>query len=88
MKKYDLEHQDDGALSECADGEYYLCSDVDSSEAQWTAINKVQLARIAMLESKLLDAIECTAMWGAYASAYFQEKHDLAGDLKRLKSAL
>lgn len=31
------------------------------------------------------DAAETIAHWGAYASAYFQEKHDLAGDIARFK---
>ena len=36
----------------------------------------------------LADAIECVESWAAYVSPYFQEKHDLAGDLARLRAAL
>jgi hypothetical protein len=45
-------------------------------------------ARIAQLEAALADAIECVGSWAAYASPYFQEKHDLAGDIARLQAAL
>lgn len=44
--------------------------------------------RIQALEAALADAIECVESWGAYADAYFQQKHDLAGDLSRLRVTL
>jgi hypothetical protein len=40
------------------------------------------------LADALLDAIECVESWAAYASPYFQEKHNLRGDLGRLHAAL
>lgn len=36
----------------------------------------------------LKDARELVDDWGAYASNYMQEKHDLAGDIERLDSAI
>ena len=45
-------------------------------------------ARVRELETALGDAIECVESWAAYATDYFREKHDLAGDLARLRAAL
>lgn len=36
----------------------------------------------------LKDARECVEAWAAYASEYFREKHDLAGDLARIDAAI
>lgn len=47
-----------------------------------------QQERIRTLEGALTDAIECVESWSGYASSYFQDKHDLEGDLKRLNAAL
>lgn len=44
---------------------------------------KAQTARIAELEAALKAAAEDIGDWGAYASQYFQEKWDLAGEVKR-----
>jgi lipopolysaccharide biosynthesis protein len=40
------------------------------------------------LRKALEDAIECVESWSGYASEYFQDKHDLKGDLSRLRAAL
>lgn len=40
------------------------------------------------LLAALKDARELVDGWGAYASNYMQEKHDLAGDIKRLSAAI
>ena len=45
-------------------------------------------AEIERLRALLSEAIEEVENWGAYASPYFQQKHDLAGELKRLRSAM
>ncbi|WP_444756802.1 hypothetical protein [Pseudomonas sp. A014] len=39
------------------------------------------------LRKALLEASEDVAAWGAYASEYFQEKHDLAGCVAKLHAA-
>jgi len=40
------------------------------------------------LLAAIKDARELVDDWGAYAPAYMQEKHDLAGDLDRLDAAI
>lgn len=47
-----------------------------------------QSARIAVLEEALRDAGGMVEAWAGYASEYFQDKHDLAGDLARIDAAL
>lgn len=43
---------------------------------------------IDLLRAELENARELVIEWGAYASEYFQEKYDLAGDIARLDAAL
>lgn len=43
---------------------------------------------IEKLRAALIKAIDCVEFWAAYASEYFQEKHDLADDLRDLRAAL
>jgi hypothetical protein len=45
-------------------------------------------ARLEKAEAGLVDAIECVDHWAEYADKYFQEKHDLTGDLARLRGYL
>jgi hypothetical protein len=45
-------------------------------------------AENAWLRDALRLAIENVEFWAAYASPYFQDKHDLAGDLQKLRAAL
>jgi hypothetical protein len=45
-------------------------------------------AENARLREALRLAIESVEFWAAYASPYFQDKHDLAGDLQKLRAAL
>lgn len=40
------------------------------------------------LLAALKEARELVDDWGAYAPAYMQEKHDLAGDLDKLDAAI
>jgi hypothetical protein len=44
--------------------------------------------KVEDLREALVEAREDVAEWGAYASPYFQEKWDLAGDLARIDAAL
>jgi hypothetical protein len=44
--------------------------------------------RIAELETALRVARENVVEWAGYASDYFREKHDLAGDLQAIDAAL
>lgn len=45
-------------------------------------------ARIRELEDGLRDAILCVESWAGYASDYFREKHDLKGDIARLRAMI
>jgi hypothetical protein len=45
-------------------------------------------AEVERLREALKEAREDVASWGAYASDYFQEKWNLAGDLARIDAAL
>jgi hypothetical protein len=40
------------------------------------------------LRAALAQAADDIESWGAYASDYFQQKHDLQGDIDRARSAL
>ena len=40
------------------------------------------------LLAALKDAREMVSDWAGYASPYFQEKHDIDGDLKKLDAAI
>lgn len=41
----------------------------------------------ARLRALLDEAADDVADWGAYAGPYFQEKYDLAGDVKKYRDA-
>ena len=43
---------------------------------------------VKSLRAALADAIEAVEFWSGYASDYFKDKHDLAGDMIRLHAAL
>ena len=45
-------------------------------------------AEIERLRTALVEAKEAVQSWGAYADKYFQEKWDLAGDIKAIDGAL
>ena len=49
----------------------------------WEAADEIEKLRAALRLA--IDAVE---HWASYASPYFQEKHDLAGDLQELRAAL
>ena len=50
--------------------------------------NSNHTAERERLRAALRDAAECVESWGAYADDYFAAKHDLAGDVARLRAAL
>lgn len=49
---------------------------------------KICSAENKRLRAALREARDCIESWGAQADAYLQEKHDLAGDLAAIDSAL
>ena len=50
-------------------------------------IDQLEKQRDELLEA-LKDAREMVSDWAGYASPYFQEKHDIDGDLKKLDDAI
>ena len=56
------------------------------------AANPAAILELIRQRDELLVALkyarELVDDWGAYASNYMQEKHDLAGDIERLDSAI
>jgi hypothetical protein len=45
-------------------------------------------AENARLREALRLGIDAVEFWAAYATSYFQDKHDLAGDLQKLRVVL
>jgi hypothetical protein len=69
------------------DSIYYLSDARCIAVAKPAAILELIRQRDELLVA-LKDAREMVDDWGAYATAYMQEKHDLAGDLDRLDAAI
>jgi hypothetical protein len=44
-------------------------------------------AQVERMREAFTDAIDTVDFWAAYASDYFKDKHDLEGDLARLRAA-
>lgn len=68
-----------------AQGEYEAVDLIDTVVARVTAMPQRELLADAL--DALVEAHDCIASWGGYASSYFQEKHDLEGDLTRARTA-
>jgi len=60
----------------------------DQNTTQFCAEAVALKAEIEKLRAALHLAIDAVEHWASYASPYFQEKHDLAGDLQELRAAL
>ena len=62
----------------------YKCQPREPNEKIYGSIlvNKEYLEEIS---NELLEAAVLIREWGAYASTYFKEKHDLAGDIKAVE---
>lgn len=69
-----------------ADLEIALRTQIERAEAA-EYIDQLEKQRDELLAA-LKYARELVDDWGAYASAYMQEKHDLAGDIDRLDAAI
>ena len=57
-------------------------------QAALNAESSLLRERIRVLREALADAIVCVQDWSAYVAPYYLEKHDLHGDLARLRAAL
>jgi len=51
-------------------------------------LHKESADEIEKLRAALRVAMDAVEHWASYASPYAQEKHDLAGDLQKLRAAL
>lgn len=69
-----------------ADLEIALRTQIERAEAA-EYIDQLEKQRNELLAA-LKYARELVDDWGAYASAYMQETHDLAGDIDRLDAAI
>jgi hypothetical protein len=81
----------EGVLTE---SEYPIaaCSESRNDAAYIAAANPAAVLELIRQRDELLaelkNARELVEDWGAYASNYMQEKHDLAGDIDRLDAAI
>lgn len=54
--------------------------------------SRAELRRLHAVNAELLEALKEAALaieyWGSYASKYFQEKHDLQGDINAARAAI
>lgn len=70
-----------------------LAADIDAAhllaehEAACAEIHRLR-DRVRVLTTALTEAVEDIGHWGGYASAYFQDRWDLAGDLARYREIL
>ena len=66
----------------------YAATGLTLGAEEAAAIGRLIQAENEKLRSALGLAIDAVEHWASYASPYFQEKHDLAGDLQKLRAAL
>jgi len=66
----------------------YFVEDAKKDIATLSSALAAKDAENERLRLALKEAREMVAHWGAYASEYFQDKHDLPGDLGELDAAL
>jgi len=66
---------------------YDLVAEVYVSDTPPTERDALK-AENTKLRAALLLAIDTVEYWASYASLYAHEKHDLAGDLQKLRAAL
>jgi len=63
-------------------------SDTTKTDAFLHSLTHAAADEIEKLREALRVAMDAVEYWASYASPYFQEKHDLAGDLQKLRAAL
>ena len=74
-------------LAGCAVVGGYIANSRHIAAANPAAILELIRQRDELLAA-LKDAREMVSDWAGYASPYFQEKHDIDGDLKKLDDAI
>ena len=70
----------------CKHGNWAPCEECDADDALYMQISALQ-SENARLRAALHSAADYVESWGAYADDYFKCKHDLAGDVKRIRAA-
>jgi len=83
----DMTWNEDGSYVPGIGHEYDLISEVYVSDTPPTERDALK-AENTKLRAALLLAIDTVEHWASYASLYAHEKHDLAGDLQKLRAAL
>lgn len=78
--------QKDAAYSKCKELRADLERQTELRRLEWNRAEGLQ-AEVAALRALLLEASDEIACWGAYASDYFQEKHDLPGCVAKFRDA-
>lgn len=67
-------------------------SDIVAYRVVYPVSDPAELRRLHALNQELLEALkeahDSVESWGGYASDYFQRKHDLAGDIERIRAAI
>ncbi len=65
---------------------------VDATGSYIAAANPAAVLELIRQRDELMEALkdarEMVSDWAGYASPYFQEKHDIDGDLKKLDDAI
>jgi len=69
-------------------GGFWKLHDVATALRSIAAERDALLAENARLREALRLGIDAVEFWAAYATPYFQDKHDLAEDLQKLRAAL
>jgi hypothetical protein len=59
-----------------------------ATEVEASNMLRALAAENEKLRAALRLAIDAVEFWAAYATPYFQDKHDLADDLQKLRAAL
>lgn len=73
--------------AEAADEIERLRTDFNELVSERDALTQKVCEAITQREQLRADAVETVQSWGAYVSEYFQEKHDLKGDIERLRGS-
>ncbi len=80
-------HNTSSVNAEIADKIYAATGLTLNAEAA-AAIGQMIQAENEKLRAALRLAIDAVEFWAAYATPYFQDKHDLVDDLQKLRAAL
>lgn len=79
----------------CPHGNWHECHECNELDRMFDLGAKSAAESVAALEARnaellaaLVEARDSVADWGIYASEYFQQKHDLVGDLAKIDAVI